>query len=70
MDFLILSPRGGGAERRVNVRHIVQFFPVDAGNEAAGTKLLLIYDNDLVVTETVGKIDIAIRKLNGKLIAA
>ncbi len=70
MDFLILSPRGGGAERRVNVRHVVQFFAVDAANEAAGTKFLLIDDNELVVTEPVAKIEIAIRKLNGKLIAA
>ncbi len=69
MDFVILTLRGGG-EVRVNVRHIVQLFRADAANEAAGTKILLIDDNDLTVADTVSKIEVAIRKLNGKLIAA
>ncbi len=69
MDFLILSPRGGG-EHRLNLRHVVQFFRVDPANEAAGTKFLLVDDNELVVMEPVSKIEVAIRKLNGRLIAA
>ena len=70
MDFLILTLNGSGAERRVNLHHVVQIYRLDARNEAAGTKILLRDDNELEVSDTVTKIEIAIRKLGGKLIAA
>jgi hypothetical protein len=70
MDFLILTPSDGGPERRVNLRHVVQFFRTNPADEHAGTTFLLIDDNELQVADTVTKIEIAIRKLNGKLIAA
>jgi hypothetical protein len=70
MDFLILTQRGTHAERRVNLHHVVELYRADPASEAAGTNLTLRGGGGLEVMETLTKIDVAIRKLNGKLIAA
>lgn len=70
MDFLILTQHGTRAERRVNLHHVVELYRADPANEAAGTILILRDSGELKVTDTLTKIDVAIRKLNGKLIAA
>jgi len=70
MEFLILTLRGSSAELRINVHHIVEFHRAESDDEGAGTTISLIRGNVFTVAETIAKIEVAIRKLNGKLIAA
>lgn len=70
MDFLILTLLGSKTEYRVNLHHIIEIYPASPNNENAGTVITMIGGNEQTVSETIPKIEVAIRKLGGKLVGA